>query len=316
VGLVGNHNLNHLISTNCTKQSVIRQVNVHSDGRNPMVRGDDFMMANNYVFNPGFQSVLLTWCSQGDASGSRETNIMSNIMVRGPNSSGHAFIQQQDIGCITSSTIYNNGNAVMHGVTRAITNCANNGCFSGTAPTSWGSSPIPNAMPAGYVRETMNGPTSEAEILALGQQIVAFAGPRPNERMAYLQTLMTEATNGLDGSGSLGGFACAVSETAATCSGSANEGGIAMITPATVTYNPTSAADNPCGENMPTGATANAITTSGRTRLHEWVIGCFYDDVMPGGYREDALQYYPAPDGPPPVEPAARPNPPAILQVS
>lgn len=314
VGLVGNHNLNHLISGNCVRHSLLRQVTVHSDGRNPLVRADDFIMANSYVFNPGFQSVLMQPCEDSGVVPT-ETNLISNLMVRGPNTNSHEFFMQQTTSCVGGSTIYESGNAVMNGVSRAVENCAGHGCFSGTAPT-WAGSPIGNAMPAGYVPESIGTPTDSADLLAFGQKLIAYVGPRPNERMAYLQTLMGEATNGLDGSGSLGSFACPVTAAAGSCTGSATEGGISQITPATATYNPTSAADNPCQEAMPTGAAANAITTSGRTRLHEWVIGCFYDDVMPGGYREDALQYYPAPDGPPPVEPVARPNPPAILQVS
>ena len=43
--------------------------------------------------------------------------------------------------------------------------------------------------------------------------------------------------------------------------------------------------ENYCG-GMPVGAAADAIQSSGLTALHEWVITCFYDSVMPQGYRE------------------------------
>jgi hypothetical protein len=125
--------------------------------------------------------------------------------------------------------------------------------------------------------------------------------------LPYAAALLGEVENAIDQSGSVGGFA----------SGTASEGGVAAITDTATPYDPRSGAENPCGENMPTGTGANAMQSSGLTRLHEWAIGCFYDAIMPGGYREDALANYPAPDGPIPEPPdtAAKPNPPSILQV-
>jgi hypothetical protein len=189
-----------------------------------------------------------------------------------------------------------------------IANCANNNCTSGFSGDDLKASIISAVYPTGYVPETLIH--TQAGLLDFATKITTYAGARPLNRLPYIQSNIDEAINMVDGSGLEGNHSV----------DTASEGGIAMITPSSSTsYDPTDASDNPCGEDMPSGTAADAIQSSGLTRLHEWVIGCFYDNIMPAAYREDSLQNYGAPGGggvgapPPPPPPATLPNPPEEL---
>lgn len=304
-GLIPGHNFNLLFGSNCHDQDLIRNLFIHSEGRNPEGRGDDLLIANNIIHNSGFHTMYFTPCltsGPGTSLTSNETNIIGNIDVRGPDSTSHQMIIWSSVSCASQSA-YTSNNVVEQGSTGAITNCGTSGCRSGSP--NWSNSILSNAYPTGYVPETIQ--TDGPGVQSMGEQLLAYVGPRPTDRLAYITTLVGEAQNGLDQSGSMG----------SQPTSSASEGGVSVITPASSSYDPTDGNDNPCGEDMPTGAAANAIQSSGLTRLHEWVIGCFYDHVMPAGYRDDGLQNYPAPGGgnppppPPPDEPT--PNPPNPL---
>ena len=313
-GLEPSHNYNMLLAGTCDDISLIRNLFVHADYRNPESRSDNVTMSNNIIHNRGLATFSGTPCNSPGANVPKATdsNIVGNIDIRGPQRRGNDAIVAYTFpdGQCFSHQAHVNNNAYETGSTGAIQNCGLNQCTSGSISFNGGgyrSSVIAEAWPTGYVRETL--PTTAAGIETFGKTILEHVGPRPNDRLAYVATLVGEAENGLDQTGSLGSWP----------TGMASEGGISAITPASTSYDPTDGSNNPCGEDMPTGATADAIQSSGLTRLHEWVIGCFYDNVMPAGYREDGLQNYAAPGSaggppppPPPPSPQPKPNPPTI----
>jgi hypothetical protein len=63
----------------------------------------------------------------------------------------------------------------------------------------------------------------------------------------------------------------------------ASEGGISVITPADTDWD--ASVQCPSHAGNPSNSPSD-LHSSGLTNLHVWVIECFYDAVMPAGYRE------------------------------
>jgi len=283
MGLPVGQRLTHILQDTCGNHATIRSVYIHSFGRNPLVRSHGYFHANNFTANPGFQTSLLQPCGGTVGQGAlTQMNFIDNFRVNGPDSSNHKTLESKSgTGC-TTFEVHESGNAVMNN-DNSIEDCSNNLCTTGFLVGELKPSLLTDVFPTGYVSETLTQ-TSEG-LLAFATQITNHAGSHPKSRLAYIQTNIDESINMVDGVGGEGSLS-------ATTSG---EGGISQITPTSSSYDPTDSADNPCEIDMPTGAAADAIKTSGLTGLHEWVIGCFYDNVMPTGYREDGLEDFPAP---------------------
>jgi hypothetical protein len=305
---MGNSSGAHIIQNTCEDNASIRNFYTWSIGRGPLVRADGYFHANNFTAGFQYEGLRIQPCT--DATSPIASTItmgaINNFTVEDPNViNGMNGIKITDgTGC-TNLNLHESGNRYMND-DHSLANCDNHGCVS-NSPDAWiTQAGLGSVYPAGYVAEPIANTT--AGVLDFANQITTYAGARPTQRLPYVQSLVNEAINMVDGSGFLGDFNDRTTVVA--------EGGILQITPLPGSYDPTSSSDNPCGENMPTGSTADAIQSSGLTRLHEWVIGCFYDDVMPGGYREDKLQNYAAPGGGGSGPPPAQPNPPLLQAIS
>ena len=297
-----NHRFAHIMNGNCLQNASIRNLYIHAEGRAPFARPDGYYHANNMTFNSGIQNYVAQPC--GGAAEFTETfrqNIVNNFQLKGPDSTGHVSMQFQGATCKSSTkSVYESGNALQIASTQAISNCTNHSCTSKPSEISWADSPITYAQPDGHVPETFD-PSSDAELTSFANNLLEYVGARPADRLPYIEGKITEVRNGLAGSGDMGGQVTSIS----------SEGGFAVVTAASRTRDSTTQ----CG-GMPTGAAADAIQSSGLTGLHEWVIGCFYDDVMPPGYREGGLANYPDPEPGDPVvpdDPEVTPNPPTFF---
>ena len=300
-----------LMHITCNFMSSIRNFYTHSAGRNPQSTGDGNYHSNNFIANPGYGAMTINLCGSGNPPASTRIASVNMFMVRGNNSSDREIVST--LGQSTSCgrlTVYETGNAQMN-QSQQISNCNNHNCTSGFSGNELTSNPIAAIEPPGYVPETLV--KTQQGLLDFATLITDHAGSHPLTRISYVDTLRDQAINMVDGSGPIGGWRPPEYPSGGSnaTTSSSLEGGISVLYPATASYDPTNGADNPCGENMPTGAAAAAITTSGLTRLHEWAIGCFMDNVMPPGYREDTLQYYAVPGGNGSGD--IRPNPPLQL---
>lgn len=299
----------HIIQDTCRFSNTIRTFYIHGRGRHPLVRGEGYFHANNFTANPGDETVQIRPCTGAYAAqpSTARYEVVNNFLVHGQNSNENReqVAVTSDTSC-TNLQVYENGNQTMND-NNSIRNCSNHACAEGISSNEFASSPITAIWPTGYVPETV--PSSQQGLVNFATLITSYAGQRPNDRLPYFDSLISQGINMVDGSGAEGGNGNGGSSDFTSVSA---EGGLSVITPPSSSYDPTDGNVNPCGENMPTGSAASAIQSSGLTRLHEWVIGCFYDNVMPAGYREDKLQNYGAPDGGGSQLPAARPNPPTM----
>jgi len=313
------HRFAHMNNFSCLQSTNIRNVYIHSDGRTPFTRGDGLLHANNVSFNSGFQNLLSQPCGSGGVTWPHyRINVVNNFTLRGPDttmSTGGSVAELQSATCKTGTVaIYENGNAVQTAVGQAIANCTNYGCTTGenAAGNTMVGSPNSYTVAEGYVPETFN-PSSDAELTAFTNNILAHVGPRPTDRLSYIQSRVIDAVEaGLAGNGNMGGYVGG--PTGPMENTMAGEGGLAVLNTNTGSWD----ASAQCG-GMPTGSAADAIQSSGLTGLHEWVIGCFYDNVMPAGYREGGIADYPAPgavdpiDPVDPVDPDVAPEPPVFF---
>jgi hypothetical protein len=294
------HQFAHMNQFTCLQSTHIRNVYIHSAGRTPFTRGDGLLHANNISFNPGVQGLVSQPCgSSGSSVSNYRVNVINNFWLRGPDSTRAAagMMDYQSATCKTGTvSIYENGNAVQTAVGQSIENCTNHGCSWTNAGNNWAGSPVSYATADGYVPETFNS-SNDAELTTFTNNILANVGPRPTDRLSYIQTRVIDAVEaGLAGTGNMGTYLELGQTTMA------DEGGFAVLNTNTGSWD----ASAQCG-GMPTGSAADNIQSSGLTGLHEWVIGCFYDNVMPAGYREDGIPSFPAPGGSVPV---TQPNPP------
>jgi len=280
------HQFGHMNHWMCLQSANIRNVYMHEKSRSPFSRGDGLLHANNIIFNPGTQNLISQPCGSGVVPTYR-VNVMNNYTIWGPDTSMALWrtADFQQAGCKTGEvSIYENGNAVQNGVTQAISNCTNHNCANLAANNNWATSPVPYAMPTGYVPESFD-PSSDASLTAFANKILAHVGPRPTDRLAYIQSRVVDAVEaGLSGNVAGMGAPLVLEQTTMD-----DEGGFAVLN--TNTGNWDASAQCPTHDGNPnnnTPAEYNAISTSGSglTNLHEWVITCFYDNVMPAGYRE------------------------------
>jgi hypothetical protein len=213
-----------------------------------------------------------------------------NLYVQGPGSpSGNGYIDSDGASCTTLQVYEVNTRAMTDA--NVIQDCSNHACTGGLSAGELFESPIAGVDPTGFVPETIGA--TQGEIVAFSLLVANHVGSRPNGRFAYTQARIDDALNSIDGDGPESDYLTHISSNFIN-----EQGGLGVISATPQTgYDPTSAAENPCGVAMPTGAAADSLdSTSGLTELHEWVIGCFYDDVMPSGYREDGLgSDWPAP---------------------
>jgi len=311
----------HILQNTCHKHATIRNLYIHANGRMPLIRGDGYFHANNFTANPGYAAVNVQPCggTYSPIDPTVRMNFIENLMARGANTlSGLDHIETTSSTDCTSVRVHESGNHTLS-ASFQIENCANHACLSGLSGAEIASSPVAFAYPSGYNPETI--PNNVQGYIDFVAQVTTYVGAKPRNRLAFFDTLVNQANNHVDGSGERGNWQNG-GPAGQPLDSVTEQGGISVVTPLRSSWDPTDGSENPCRENIPTGSTASAIQSSGLTRLHEWVIGCFYDYAMPGGYREDTLQNYPAPQGsgfiPPSPPPTlqAPPSPPSLLQVS
>jgi len=302
----------------CENWDTLRTFYIHSNGRHPLIRGDGANHFNNFTANAGYQNVQVNTCGgiRSPVANPWRANFGHNLYARGDNSSNHDYIELQGDTSCTSVSIYEENTRGID-FSSQIENCANHSCIDGFSAGELEETVISTIYPTGYVPEVIG--SNQQDFVDFATQVTTFAGAKPNNRGAFFDTLVAQGINHVDGSGTRGNWNGG-SGSSEPLDSAATQGGVSIITPPRYNWDPTDGSENPCGEDMPTGSTADAIQSSGLTRLHEWTIGCFYDYAMPGGYRADGLQNYPAPQGRgfvPPAPPlAARPNAPSTLQIN
>ncbi len=275
----------HIIQNTCTTNASIRNFYMNSQNRGPLVRGDGYFHANNVIANfAGRESNILP--CQGAATPVDDPvrmQFIHNFHVKGPNGGSSVNIESPGVETCTTFQLHETGNRKMLD-DNTIVNCANNACVSGLVAGNFVAE-ISAVYPTGYVPEIIVN--DAAGLLAFTNQVRTYSGARPTSRLAYITARLDEAINMVDGTGSEGSYTTGRTTTVI-------EGGISVITPASSSHDPTLGTSwSACSDNMPTGAAANAIKTSGLTGLHEWYIGCILDSIMPSGYRETGLEDYP-----------------------
>lgn len=283
----------HIIQNTCRTNASIRNFYIHANGRMPLVRADGYFHANNFTANYGYNASQFTPCGGFYAPVDDPVRMQSvdNFYVRGPNSGGREILYVKDASC-TTFNLHEQNNRKMN-ADQTIVNCDNNACVEVVTGSVNFVSQISAVYPTGYVPETIVN--DAAGLLDFANQVTAFVGARPSSRLAYMTTTISEGINMVDGVGDVGGWLPGSGFPSSGFTGTTVEGGISVITPSgPTTWDPTDVADNGFA-NMPIGATANNIQTSGLTKLHEWVICAFYDSIMPSGYREDDLEDCTAP---------------------
>ena len=268
----------------CLQSANIRSVYIHNDGRTPFTRGDGLLHANNISFNSGFQNLLSQPCGSNTVTHYR-ISIINNLTLRGPDTTmatSKSVAELQSATCKTGTVaIYENGNAVQTAVGQAIADCTSYNCITGE--NSSGNTMVGTAdsyaTATGFVPETFDA-SSDGEITAFANNILEHVGPRPADRLSYIQTRVVDQIGaGLAGTGTMGTYVGGNPALRANMeTDMSGEGGFAAITD-TGSWD----ASAQCG-GIP--ASPDAIQSSGLTALHEWVITCFYDSVMPAGYRE------------------------------
>jgi len=253
---------------------------MHEKSRNPFTRGDGLLHANNIVFNPGTQNLISQPCGSNTVTTYR-VNVINNYTLWGPDTSMALWrtMDFQQADCKTGQvSIYEDGNAVQNGVTQAISDCSGHNCAGLGSGNNWATSPVSYASADGYIPETFD-PSSDAELTTFANQILLNVGPRPTDRLPYIQSRVIDAVEaglagnvpGMDGPLILG-------QTTMD-----DEGGFAVLNANTGNWDASAQCPGHAGNpsNSP-----DTIGSSGLTQLHEWVITCFYDSVMPVGYRE------------------------------
>jgi len=262
-------------SASCRQLNQIRNIYVHSHERIPFILSEPYFHANNIVANAKFRGPQLSPCLSSPINNPWRGNWMYNFNAKSDNSSANQrYLENPGGGVCTTMQIYETGNQVREN-NGTLYDCSSHACSGNRDsfnPSVWQTSIISAAYPTGYVPEVIT--RNQAALEAFAIQIAAHAGSRPTNRLSYTQTRMVdEVLDIVDGSDT--------SSTFSSTSTLAAEGGINAITPSNTSWDPTAQ----CG-GMPTGAAADAIQSSGLTALHEFVITCFYDNVMPAGYRE------------------------------
>lgn len=291
--------------------------NFLNDGwaRTPLTRADGTFWANNVMVNQGPNGTMRINPCTGSSpvqpfDQQFRVHVINNMWVSGAQGnitfpSDVPISHHGDSGSCTNPSWYEDGNLYMRN-NNTIKDCSNHSCVeNGGLKNSLTGSIIAATYPTGYVPEVIA--SSQQGMVAYATQLKDYVGSRPLDRLPLIAGRLENAINTIDGSGPQSPYVGR--NNGASIS---TEGGYGAITPSNTNWTVT----NQCG-GMPTGAAANGIQSSGLTGLHEWVIGCFYDNVMTGGYREDKLQNYPAPGGggsgppppPPPPQPTT-PNPP------
>ena len=283
----------HLQNNTCQQTNSIRNIYMDSGARVPLIRTPDYFHANNVAINAVNDFARMQPCSGGilaPAENPWRSSWINNYYAEGPASAGagnSGYIRHwtQDSLACTTAQVWEEGTAAMSNPGNNIQNCANHGCTGGLGAIMQGSA-ISAIHPTGYVPEAIVN--TQAGHAAFVAQIGAYAGSRPTDRFTYVQDRINQSINTVDGVGT---------ESSWTASSTvSSEGTVSVITDTPQSgYDPTAAGQNPCGVEMPTGSAANDIRTSGLTRLHEWAIGCFMDNVMSSGWREDGLEDYAAP---------------------
>lgn len=298
----------HELQNTCTNLDTIRTMYIDSQARVPLVRSDGYFHANNVHVNMQNDFSRVQPCD-GGIYGSQPSRVqmefVNNAYAEGPasNSAGNAgYIRLWDSTSCTTFSLWETGTVAMSNPGNIMRNCTNHGCTGGLSG-HLAASEITSVSPTGYVPETISN--SQQGLTDFATLIGTYVGARPNDRFTYIQNKIDFSINAIDGSGATSSWSAPTTIAA--------EGGVSQVegTPQSG-YDPTDGAENPCGEDMPIGNAADVIQSSGLTRLHEWVIGCFGDNVMPAGYREDKLQNYSSPTGGGSGPPPTRPQPPTL----
>ena len=285
----------------CADVSVIRNAYVHSNERAPNIRADGWFVANNLHANINRRPVMMSVCLQTGHTKDNPTRLVAihNVNVK----SDTSFAVQRYLenaggdGC-TTIQVYEEGNRVREN-NGTLYNCdSNHACSGNTNPFNagiWESSPITALYPTGYVPETI--PNTQAGIENFASQVLAYAGARPADRLAYVTTrIINEANNIADGSDTSSTFGDSpLANNPGRWSSTFEEGGVGQITPSNTSWDASAQGTGSWSGGMPTGGAADAIKTSGLTGLHEWYICTHMDNVMPSGWREDDLETCSAP---------------------
>ena len=275
-------------------------------GRAALMRGDGSLWANNLIVNVNSDGARLNPCTGSIANPIDNTvrmNVINNVYASG--GQGDTSFPSQDIvthagdtGSCTNFSLFEDGNRWRR-QSGSLENCANHGCVqSGGWSGDFVGSIISAVYPTGYVPETIAN--TQAGIEGFANQVFAFAGQRPNDRIPFIQTRMEYGINSVDGAGTTSNYVRNIPPDGtptiiADSSNGGGGGGYAVVTEANSSWDASAQGSGYFSGGMPTGAAADVIEASGYTTLHEWYICTHMDNVMPSGWRPDLLTRCTAP---------------------
>jgi hypothetical protein len=283
----------HVVTNNlCVNFDLTRSVFSNADGRPRIRSGNAVAVANNVFYNSqtdrfDFQ-IIAQGCDKptgGDCATHSDAgadpvdyNIINNLMITGPDYTGAdnpPIVTKNPWN--SASDIYEGGNS------HDVYDCTTTACRKNDAGVTFETSKITAAWPTGMVEESFTVGNSGSE-LAFIDLIKDHVGSRPTDRWSTTETHLQQVVDGYTNH-TAGGIIDQVSQDPA--------GGWPTFAENTVDH--TDTAHAACGLAIPLDSSGDDIMTSGLTRLHETIICCHTDAVMPAGWRPDTLQLCTAP---------------------
>jgi hypothetical protein len=269
----GVHGYGYISDQFCVDVDFNRVVFANMRGRSPFSAMPTMHQTNTVLYNTGEynNNVLLRNLN----STATNTNVVNNLFIYGPNTvtTNDPIRGESNYG--NGSLLYENGNSAPDWE-----NCASNGCVTGLTAGELSADEISAAKPSGVVPQAFTR-DNDSEEQAFLSKILDHAGSRPTNRLAHLQGVFDDIETGYT-THTAGGIVDTV----------AGDGGWPTLAENTVDHSDTGHAA--CGLAIPT-TNKDDVMSSGLTRLHETIICCHTDAVMPSGWRPDTLQLCSAP---------------------
>jgi hypothetical protein len=267
------HSYGYIGYEDCVDVDFNRVVWANMRGRAPYLANPSAHVTNTVLYNTGIlnNNILL----RNLDSVATETNVVNNLIIYGPDTdTGNLPIRAQS-SFANGSLIYESGNSAPDWA-----DCSNGGCRTGFAAGEISGTEINGSKPSGIVPEGFTRGDSDSETAFL-TKILNHAGSRPTNRWSHTQNVFDDISTGY---------------STHTAGGAVNtvegDGGWPSFAQNTVDHSDTGHAA--CGLAIPT-TNKDDVMSSGLTRLHETIICCHTDAVMPSGWRTDTLELCSAP---------------------
>ncbi len=149
-------------------------------------------IADNVVYNAGKQAIFI---KEGTAT--HEVNIEANVVITGPDQVNNEGLRINTDKASEVKVFWDTSGAGMNRGLGGMPDPPNVNLY-GSGSFSFEGSRLPDAYPTGYVLNGAGTNTSEEQ--AFVQDVMDCVGPRPNDRLPFIQTLIDQVlTYGTDG---------------------------------------------------------------------------------------------------------------------